>query len=564
MFILNFDMDSLNDYLYLLGYVACIVLAVLMLFKLKEWYLAIIPIIGLGVYYIFFKQYLELSNSYLVIAGLSVFILLMSSSNSKKRKPIVQEESISDIKLETDKGDMYLHAIQDGILVYGSAGSGKTKSVLYPIIKHFAKYQYSGVVYDFKDGELTEMLYDLFNEVNVFALHRPDISIRINPIDPKFIKDESDAGQIATVLVINLLKSNKAEDAGNFFVETSEAILTAIILKLAFDHPEQCTLPHMISLILAVDFSQSEEERKHEQGATMGGGNLGDMAFDTFAKLKNFLTSVDRVKMQSASFNLGLANAKQTASVLSTLANMLRKLVSPNNFWLLTKNTHDLSINATKSNIVSILNKPGKREYLSPINALIIHFITVSMQERHREPSFLLLDEAPTIKLANMADIPATMRSFGISTVYCAQDQIQGVMKYSRDGFAEITANLSNVLLGRAFNAETSKGYETLFEKIKEKQRSTSQNTSERGVSKGFSISEREVSKVRAHEFPLFNKGQFAIISNGVQEVCQLKLQNILTKEIPVVQEITEQMLQDNFDKIIKDVNVLISNNYDY
>ncbi len=559
--VFQLDFITLIPYLYLLGYSFSIMFVVLCILKLKEWYLFFIPLVLGLIYYYYFKSYLYLPNSYVFIGFSTLILLLVFSSGAKKRQPNVNKESIVDVKLETSKGDIFLNAIEDGVLVYASAGSGKTQSVLYPIAKHFAKYQFSGIVYDFKDGELTEMLIPIFDKVDIFALHRPELSIRINPIDPKIVNDEITAGQIAKTLVANLTNTKNGGEASDFFVGTSEAIITAIILKLSFDHPEYCTIPHVISLILAVDFSQTEDEERKDQP---GAGQLGDMAFDAFGKLKNFLVSDTRVRMQSASFVLGLANARQTASVLSTLANMLRTLVSPNNFWLLTENTHELAINKEKSRVISILNKPKDKDYLSPINALIIHFITLQMSERHREKAFILLDEAPTIKLANMASIPATMRSFGISTVYCAQDQIQGMNKYGRDGFEEITANLSNVLLGRAFNAKTAQGYEALFEKIVHHSKSTSKNTSKQGLSKGVSLSEREVAKVRAHDFPLLKKGQFAVLSNGIQEVVQLKRQEIPMNKMPIISNVTNEEIKNNFDKIIKDVNVLLSTVYDF
>lgn len=80
--------------------------------------------------------------------------------------------------------------------------------------------------------------------------------------------------------------------------------------------------------------------------------------------------------------------------------------------------------------IIAISNSPQYDAFYAPIIASIIHTAIKQMSVRHRDPSFLLMEEASTIKLPNMHRIPATLRSYNISTVYVLQDKIQNDILY--------------------------------------------------------------------------------------------------------------------------------------
>src|SRR5690606_6275235 len=100
----------------------------------------------------------------------------------------------------------------------------------------------------------------------------------------------------------------------------------------------------------------------------------------------------------------------------------------------------------------------------SPVIATILHTITKQMSVRRRIPSFLLMEEAPTIRLLNMHRIPATLRSNDITTIYILQDKIQNDMMYGEKGSRAILSNLSYQFFGKANDPETAKYYERFFE----------------------------------------------------------------------------------------------------
>lgn len=492
----------------------------------------------------FYPNYKEI-GIWLLLPSLVVSSLAYLLNYEKK------PDEIWDIEILTNKGKKILRGVQRGVAIFGSAGSGKTISLIFPILKHFSEKEFAGIIYDFKDGELTELALPLFKEnLKIIAIHNPSISFRVNPINPDLMEGEKEINEIVSVLMDNLMK-NGVGKGDDFFKDSASSLLSSVILKFWFDHRTFCTLPHIISFILGLDFSEQEEK----------GSNpfLSDQAQNKFKKLKDFLTTNDRVAIQGSAFIMGLASEKQTASVLSTLANALRKISFPEAFWVLSANEIALDVNDENNrSVISVLNEPKNSQFLSPINATIIHSITKQMMVKNRKQSFLVLDEAPTIKLLNMAQIPATMRSFGVAVVYCAQDIVQGTVQYGRDGFKEILANLSTQFFGKSNDPDTSKFYESYFELVKEKTKSVSEKGDIFASGKTTTIGEKDVAKFRASRFNNLKVGEFAMLSDGKNDIFNFKALPIIKELMPEQEEINTRMLNNNFSKILNDVKTLL------
>ena len=538
---------SIRNWLILISAVLVMTGMFYSVFRVKNYiFRSIIFVLIIGFCYYVFRIFPNIK-----IVGLVLFIIPLSFGGliylfgyEKPPNPIF------DIAIRTDKGTKYVRNFLRGISIFGSAGSGKTISLIFPILKHFSEQKFAGIIYDFKDGELTELAIPLFKEkLKIIAIHNASISARVNPISPKLINDENDINEIVAVLMDNLI-NNGAGKGDDFFKDSGSSLLSAVILKFWLDHPSFCTLPHVISFILAVDFSVQEQNFNQ---------SLGEQAINQFAKLKAFLTDNDRVAIQGSAFILGLASERQTASVLSTLANALRKISSPKTFWVLSGNEIDFDINSDENrSVISVLNEPKNSKFLSPINASIIHSISKQMMVRNRQPSFLCLDEAPTIKLLNMAQIPATMRSFQVGVIYCAQDIVQGIVQYGRDGFKEILANLSTQFFGKSNDPDTSKFYESYFELVKEKTKSISEKGDFLSGGRTITTGEKEVSKYRASRFQNLKVGEFAMLSDGKNQIYHIQAEQITSEKILEKKEISNSMLNSNFTKIINEVKLLI------
>src|SRR5690606_40170123 len=82
--------------------------------------------------------------------------------------------------------------IKRGASVIGSAGSGKTESVVYGFLQHFQKKEFCGIIHDYKNFELTEIAYPLFKDHKIpFKVISFDkITHRVNPIAPRYLENE--------------------------------------------------------------------------------------------------------------------------------------------------------------------------------------------------------------------------------------------------------------------------------------------------------------------------------------------------------------------------------------
>lgn len=140
-----------------------------------------------------------------------------------------------------------------GIFISGAAGSGKSRSIIEPMIKQAIEKKFTGVMYDFKFPALSEHVYTHAQKqpnlktyfVNFTDLNR---SNRINPIDPNLMNNSSVAREYASAIIQNLNpESIKNKD---FWVRSAEAVLTGVFWYLKEEEPRYCTLPHAVALIL--------------------------------------------------------------------------------------------------------------------------------------------------------------------------------------------------------------------------------------------------------------------------------------------------------------------------
>src|SRR5690606_13590689 len=207
-----------------------------------------------------------------------------------------------------------------------------------------------------------------------------------------------------------------------FFNDAVEGLISGLIWKLKTNYPQFCTLPHLIAVSQYLDTES----------------------------LVAFLRSNTTSKAMAAAFIDGLDSERQTAAVKSTLANALKKISTHRIFMALSADEVPLDINNPENPaVVSIVNNPKFVTAYSPAIATILHTITKQMSVRNRESSFLLMEEAPTIRLLHMHRIPATMRSYDIATVYVMQDKIQNELLYGEKASKAILANLSYQFFGQ-------------------------------------------------------------------------------------------------------------------
>jgi len=244
--------------------------------------------------------------------------------------------------------------------------------------------------------------------------------------------------------------------------------------------------------------------------------------------------------------------------VFSTLAYAIKKISTRKIFMVLSKDEISLDINNEKNPcVIALVNNPQKDASLSPVIATIIHTISKQMSRRNRKPSFMLLEEASTLRLLNMHRIPATLRSYDIVSVYVLQDKIQNDMMYGEKASKAILSNLSYQFFGKVNDPDTARYYERFFELVKMPTRSVSKSSGlslERRITEG----EKEVSKRRAEVFFRLKQGEFVVFADGKDRKVQFPRPEI-PKGLPEPLEISEQELEQHYLKVHHDIGTIFN-----
>lgn len=466
----------------------------------------------------------------LILSNTILFVFFQKEDNST----LVPSQYEVNFKLKS--GKFRINNIRRGVSVIGAAGSGKTESVVYGFLKHFSDHTFCGVIHDYKDLEITEMAYPLFqgNDINFYIISFDRIFHRVNPIAPRYLLYEESVNEVSRVLLENLLEQRESGATGTtrFFNDAAEGLIGGLIWKLKTSYPDFCTLPHLIAIFQVLDTES----------------------------LIEFLKSDNTSWAMADAFISGIDSDRQTAGVKSTLANALKKICTQRIFMALSADEVPLNINSHDNPaVISVVNNPKYETAYSPAIATVIHTVIKQMSVRNSKPSFLLMEEAPTIRLLNMHRIPATLRSYNIATVYVMQDKIQNDMMYGEKASRAILSNLSYQFFGKVNDPDTAKYYERFFEIVKKE--TTSVN---RGYNLDFdtrvTTGEKEVSKIRADVFFRLKEGEFITYADGKDRKVHFSLQKV-QKQLPVSYPYTEKELQKNFDRIYEEAKSIFLKN---
>lgn len=428
-------------------------------------------------------------------------------------------------------GDMWLD-VKRGLIILGSAGSGKSMSGFWPIFKHGAENKISIINYDYKDWELTEFLIYYYKKYapeipiyNISPAH-PDLSHHINPIDPKYMQTFDDINTVSKALVSNLAPDDGG--GGKIFAEIAESAVAGCIQKLKESYPDKCSLPYLTAVLM---LKEGED-------------------------LINFIKSSQYASLLGVSFIESFANEKLFGSVKTTLSNALRKIVSPEMFMIFKDSDFDMAINRKDNiSVLNLINHPKYDVVFAPFLAVVARCAIMQCSERDRNPLIFCNDEASTWKLDKIERIPATLRSYGIGTVVGLQDKVQGKMLYSDDIMKALMANLGSKIIGKANDKDTAKWYEDLFELIEIDQKSISKGS---GWSSGGeareSVSKKEVAKHRAAEFYKLKAGQFFVFDEkGDNRKVDFKAYECIATKPKPVYNYSKLELKENFDFILED-----------
>lgn len=482
------------------GYLYCLRILYKNTLSLKIVILVGIAVLVLAIAVPFIAPVFTLIGIILPLINVYKLINKKGISNSKLPKKLkVKERHPERVYLETEMGTVEIGNIYRGCLIHGGAGSGKSRSLFYPIIEQLMKNEYSGILYDFKSPELTEICYRYASDKVKFHFldfKVPEHSVRLNPLSPKYLLKQAYAVEYATALINNLLpESIKSKD---FWTRSSIAIVSGTMWYLKKHHPEFCTLPHMVALILKLPSSQLIEVLVRDEET---------------AGLISSLKEAHDLKAE-----------KQIAGVVGTIKTAFASLNMPEVFYLLTGNETDLDINNPNDpKFLCIGTDSSLSDTYAPVISMIISVAMRQMNQPNKHKSAILIDEAPTLYIPNIEQVPATARSNKVATIMGVQDYSQLADKYGDSKAQVLISNLGNQFYGRTTNEKTAKQIVSLFGRDDVSYQSVSETRGRSvgsGVSKNqgnsitHSIQERD--RVKTTSLINLRAGQFyALIAEG-------------------------------------------------
>lgn len=341
-----------------------------------------------------------------------------------------------------------------GILVIGTPGSGKTFSIINPVIRQMIDKGFSLCIYDYKYPDLAQIAYYKYlqnytkrnnSNMNFKVLNLDDIqkSVRVNPLSPKYIKTLADALETASCIVESIQKTENESGSAVFFKESAVNLLACAIYFLAkFEGGKYSDLPHVVSLITS-DYD-----------------TLFDCLFGN-EELHELLSPFYSTYINKA--------YEQLEGQVGTLRILLSKNATKEAYYIFSKDDYQLDIsNPDNPSILILASSPNTQSVNSVFYSLVISRISKLVNRKGNVPFGFIVDELPTIYFYKIEELLATARSNRVSVVLGLQEIPQFKLAYGKVKSENITSIFGNILSGSVRSTETLNWLERLFGKKKQ------------------------------------------------------------------------------------------------
>ena len=386
-----------------------------------------------------------------------------------------------------------------GTLVNGGAGAGKSASIAAPMIYQMVQNGWTGLVYDFKYFDLTNIVYSAYRRypdamgdtaLKIVNFTDPSRSCRINPIAPKYLTNVQFVEEYTDTCVRAINPDWQKPKGDAFWINEPIALMKSLVLYFSRHLPQICDIPHIFSFI-----AQSSPEEV---------GRFVSQDIDCRNYAASFVSALDK-KAEG-----------QTAGIWSNLKSVARQAsIDPLIMWTLSADEVDFNLNhPDHPTLLCIVNDQAKQKVASPFISLVGTVCRTTMNVKGRRKSIFLLDEAPTLFLPEFDQLPNTGRSNEIAVVWMGQNLSQLRDRYGKEKSENTLGSLSNVFFGNATEQGTLKYVSEFFGREERLMQSVSTggSRSEGGnsVSDNVSINIQEKSILRPQEVSEFAKGEFA------------------------------------------------------
>ena len=365
------------------------------------------------------------------------------------------------------------------ILILGTPGSGKSFSIINPIIEQMVQKGFTGLIYDFKYPDLSEKAYNEYllrypmiddpdhpgqkkqtpgaPKFCVINFDDPRTSMRCNPISAKYITDPADTTEIADIIMRNV----NGEDVKNdFFGMSAKSYIDLLILFLArHDGGKFCTFPHLIELM---------------------GRN--------FKAVFRILEDIPECKIKLTPFiNALQGNAQeQLQGQIASAQIPLMRFASPALWWVLSGDDFDLRLSDPDDPKILVLgNNPDREGIYGTTLALFLSRVFRCVNHKNNLPCGVVLDEFPTVKIKDVDKVIATARANKVCMCLAAQDKSQIIRDYGEKDANTVFNTVGSIIAGQV-NGSTAKELAEMFGREFREQQSQTTGGESDTINKSF------------------------------------------------------------------------------
>ena len=382
-------------------------------------------------------------------------------------------------------------------LIVGSAGSGKSVSILNPWIWQTLDKEVPMFLYDFKfpvQSKVALYRYVQLKKQNKdyplnFHLHTFNQAFlhniwRLSPINKVTVESAFHADVYINTL-FSCMNKNWIKNP-DFWSESTIAYGSAVTLAFKKYMEDKFTLPHILHF-LSLDYM--------EQVRVLI--NLDDDQIN--AKIENIRKPVMENK-----------GADQLSGIFSTMQNFVSKMHNAHIFFALSKPETTLDLNDPNApTVLCVGNDNFYRKVFSPLISLYVSIVFSICNKQNKKPLHVMVDEAPTLYLPGVEDFINTGRSNGMMTTLGMQSKAQAVFEYGNELSRVIEGSLSNIYFGQVNDEQTQRYFSKMMGTYKKKSTSKNLQTGN-GESLSFNEHVHVEHFLRAEEITRFDKGYFA------------------------------------------------------
>ncbi len=401
-------------------------------------------------------------------------------------------------KLISPNSTLYVPDAQRGVAVIGAAGSGKTFSVIDPLIRSAFDQGFPMCLYDFKYPAQTKraVAYAMKRgyTVRVFAPGFPE-SETCNPLD--LLKDEEDAiaaGQITSVISRNFDRGSN-NNSDKFFEEAGDSLVEGILLvtkaiKTLTGDDKYCDLM-MAQAILSLP----------NLPARLEAASKDKLKIWTTRPLSQLISVKD--------------SEKTVASIIGTAQRIFQRFLKKDFVGAFCgKTTLPLDLDG-KQLIVFGLDR-NNRDIVGPLLAAILHMIVtrnVSRTLPRKDPLVVALDELPTLYLPALVNWLNESREDGFVGILGYQNIAQLEKVYGKELTRAILGGTATKFIFNPQDPESAKLFSDYLGEMEIKFNSKSRSTGKGGASHSTNEQYQKRHLFEAAQFAKMGTGRAVIIN---------------------------------------------------